>query len=86
MRGDRVIVGRMDEPRCREVVDRLSEFLDGELDRSAAESVALHLEACASCAHRPRARRDDPGAPSAARALWPAARPAPVNALSRARG
>jgi anti-sigma factor RsiW len=50
MRGDRVIVGRMDEPRCREVVDRLSEFLDGELDRSAAESVALHLEACASCA------------------------------------
>jgi hypothetical protein len=40
----------MEEPRCREVIDRLSEFLDGELDQSAAELVALHLEGCASCA------------------------------------
>src|SRR4029077_14998996 len=35
---------------CRQFVDRLSPFLDDELDPVASREVSLHLEACASCA------------------------------------
>lgn len=34
---------------CEEVVERMSEFLDGELDENAAARVAFHLAACARC-------------------------------------
>jgi anti-sigma factor RsiW len=37
--------------RCEEIADRLSEFLDGELDPAASARVALHLATCAGCAH-----------------------------------
>ncbi len=35
---------------CRQSVDRLSPFLDDELDPLASREVSLHLESCASCA------------------------------------
>src|SRR5438128_11979109 len=35
---------------CREVMDRLSPFLDAELDPVASREVSSHLAACASCA------------------------------------
>src|SRR5438105_4219400 len=34
---------------CREVIDRLSPFLDQELDPVASREVALHLESCPDC-------------------------------------
>jgi len=34
---------------CREVMDRLSPFLDDELDPVASRAVAHHLESCPSC-------------------------------------
>lgn len=37
-------------PRCEEVADRLSEFLDEELGPIATARVALHLALCAACA------------------------------------
>lgn len=46
-----VTVGASVEPaRCREIVDGLSEFLDGELDPPRAAGVALHLSTCPACA------------------------------------
>jgi anti-sigma factor RsiW len=41
---------RLDMPRCEEIVDRLSEFIDGELDERATARVALHLAICSACA------------------------------------
>jgi len=35
---------------CREVADRISPFLDDELDPVASREVARHLETCADCA------------------------------------
>ena len=35
---------------CREVLDRLSPFLDDELDPIASDEVSRHLESCPSCA------------------------------------
>jgi anti-sigma factor RsiW len=35
---------------CARVADRLSEYLDGELERALAEQVRRHLEECAGCA------------------------------------
>ena len=35
---------------CREVMDRLSPFLDDELDSVASREVSSHLASCASCA------------------------------------
>jgi len=35
---------------CREVMDRLSPFLDDELDAVASREVSSHLASCASCA------------------------------------
>jgi mycothiol system anti-sigma-R factor len=35
---------------CREVLDRLSPFLDDELDAFASREVSRHLESCPSCA------------------------------------
>jgi anti-sigma factor (TIGR02949 family) len=40
----------LDVPRCEEIADRLSEFLDGELDEGAAARIAFHLATCAGCA------------------------------------
>jgi anti-sigma factor RsiW len=37
-------------PRCDEVSERLSEFLDGELEPVEAHEVALHLAICEACA------------------------------------
>ncbi len=40
----------LDVPGCDEVVERLSEYLDGELDDRTRARVARHLAACAACA------------------------------------
>lgn len=37
-------------PRCCETTDRLSQFLDEELDEAARHEVALHLAICEACA------------------------------------
>ena len=34
---------------CREVADKLSPFLDGELDSGLNERVSLHIESCDAC-------------------------------------
>lgn len=34
---------------CRDAVERLWEYVDGELPASEAENVRRHLEACRSC-------------------------------------
>jgi anti-sigma factor (TIGR02949 family) len=34
---------------CQEALDRLYEFLDGELTPDAATAIREHLEACAGC-------------------------------------
>jgi hypothetical protein len=36
--------------KCRECEPLIEEYLDGELDRRAAEGVAAHLASCAACA------------------------------------
>jgi anti-sigma factor RsiW len=35
---------------CEEIEDRLSDFVDGELDGAAAAAITAHLETCARCA------------------------------------
>ena len=35
---------------CRDVVDRLSPFLDDELDPVASQEVSRHLDSCPDCA------------------------------------
>jgi anti-sigma factor RsiW len=37
-------------PRCCETAERLSQFLDDELDPAARHEVALHLAICEACA------------------------------------
>ncbi len=37
-------------PRCEDVADHVSEFLDGELDERARERVRLHIVVCSGCA------------------------------------
>lgn len=42
----------MSEPKgvtCRDAVERLWEYIDGELPATEAENVQRHLEACRSC-------------------------------------
>ena len=34
---------------CREVIRKLSEYLDGELDPTLAQELARHLEHCEDC-------------------------------------
>jgi hypothetical protein len=34
---------------CREVADKLSQFMDGELDSGLNERVSLHIESCDAC-------------------------------------
>ena len=36
-------------PTCEQVADRLSEWLDGELERDVARRVELHLATCTRC-------------------------------------
>lgn len=35
---------------CGEVLERLSDYVDGELPRDAREAIEAHLEGCANCA------------------------------------
>ncbi len=35
--------------RCRELMERLSEYLDGELDPEACRGMDEHMEDCAPC-------------------------------------
>ncbi len=45
-----MIASGLEVPGCEEVSERLSEFLDGELDGADAARVAVHLAICAVCA------------------------------------
>jgi anti-sigma factor RsiW len=36
-------------PRCRELLGKLSEYLDGELDLSACGKIEEHMEDCPPC-------------------------------------
>ncbi len=38
-------------PRCCKTAERLSQFLDDELDERARHEVAIHLAICEACAH-----------------------------------
>ncbi|MFL5422802.1 MAG: anti-sigma factor family protein [Myxococcales bacterium] len=40
----------LDLPRCEEISDRLSEFLDDELDEATRQRVTVHLAICPTCA------------------------------------
>jgi anti-sigma factor RsiW len=40
----------LEVPRCEQVADHLSEFLDGELASQPAACVRLHLATCCGCA------------------------------------
>lgn len=42
---------------CEHVVRSMMEYLDGELEGSAADALARHLAACPSCAARSRFER-----------------------------
>lgn len=35
--------------RCKELIDNLSDYLDGELDSELAQGLARHLEHCEDC-------------------------------------
>jgi anti-sigma factor RsiW len=37
------------DPACRELAERLSEYLDGELPPDLSRQVQTHFEACATC-------------------------------------
>ncbi len=39
-----------DSSACDEVADRLSDYVDGELDASVARTIAVHLSRCPACA------------------------------------
>ncbi len=38
-----------DHRDCKELFEKMSEYLDGELDKKEAEIVARHLEECGCC-------------------------------------
>ena len=42
---DRVVAGL----RCRDVLELLADYVDGELDRSMADRVDAHLRGCDAC-------------------------------------
>lgn len=42
---DRVVAGL----RCRDVLDLLADFVDGDLDRATLENVRAHLRDCDAC-------------------------------------
>ena len=46
MIGEREVAGL----RCSQVLERLSDFLDGELPESERQSVVAHLAGCDTCA------------------------------------
>ena len=41
--------GKPHETPCSEVLDRVYEYLDGELDRSRVHDIKEHLEECGPC-------------------------------------
>jgi anti-sigma factor RsiW len=45
-----VLRAYLDLPRCEEISDRLSEFLDDELDEATRHRVTVHLAGCPKCA------------------------------------
>jgi RNA polymerase sigma-70 factor (ECF subfamily) len=40
---------RTGAPRCRDLFERLSEYLDGELDQAICSEMGTHLEDCPPC-------------------------------------
>ncbi|WP_022729058.1 zf-HC2 domain-containing protein [Fodinicurvata sediminis] len=38
--------------RCEEVIDKLLEYLDRELDRDTEDALAQHMETCRACFSR----------------------------------
>ncbi|MGM0560469.1 MAG: zf-HC2 domain-containing protein [Pseudomonadota bacterium] len=38
--------------RCEEVIDKLLEYLDRELDRETEDALAQHMETCRACFSR----------------------------------
>jgi mycothiol system anti-sigma-R factor len=41
----------VNEPDCRELLERLQAFVDGEIDAVSCADIRTHLEACAPCLH-----------------------------------
>jgi len=73
----------MNEPSevCRQVLDRLSDYLDGELAPEAAAEVQRHLQMCISCLAFAQALRRTI---DRCRHYRPEARPRPLSPSSRA--
>ena len=46
VKGEKVVAGLS----CGEVLERLSDYLDGDLDQAAREQVEAHLRGCEGCA------------------------------------
>lgn len=42
----------IDRMKCEEVIERLMEFLDRELDAATDREIARHMEACRACFSR----------------------------------
>ena len=40
--------------RCEDIRDRIGAWMDGELSRSGAEEVRVHLESCSACGEERR--------------------------------
>lgn len=45
-----MIPAGLDVPGCEEIAEKLSDFLDGELEPAAAARFAVHLAGCPRCA------------------------------------
>jgi anti-sigma factor RsiW len=45
-----MLSGSLHLPGCLEASERLSEFLDGELDEATRREVVIHLAICSACA------------------------------------
>ncbi len=45
-----MLLASLDLPRCCEITEQLSAFLDDELDDATKKRVALHLAMCEACA------------------------------------
>lgn len=39
----------LQNPACREVFERLSEYMDGELDAAECEKMDVHMDGCSPC-------------------------------------
>jgi anti-sigma factor RsiW len=43
-------MSRSDAPPCRETLENVSAYLDGELDRATCDTIERHSRACPGCA------------------------------------